>query len=141
MPSDRRHHTSTLILRVIYAVPEATTLLLVTIPEVIGTMPKRHRHASVVSLRPAGVCRGIRHSVLRLFVCVRDVHYKCDITLRFDLFRLVRRVSVLIARFCVVLRVRRDSPGRGERRLVLLGRTQVFAKLRSSSEVRNVQSS
>jgi hypothetical protein len=76
-----------------------------------------------------------------LCVCARDVHYKCDIILRFDTFRLVRRVHVLIAPFCVVLRVRRDSPGRGERRLVLLDRTQAFAKLRSSSEVRNVQSS
>jgi hypothetical protein len=27
VPSDQRHHTLTLILRVIYAVPEATTLL------------------------------------------------------------------------------------------------------------------
>jgi hypothetical protein len=36
----------------------------------------------------------------RLCVCVRDVHYKCDITLRFATFRLLRRVSVLIARFC-----------------------------------------
>jgi hypothetical protein len=53
-------------------------------------------------------------------VRVRDVHYKCDITLRFATFRLLRRVSVLIARFSVVLRVRRDSHGRGERRLVLL---------------------
>jgi hypothetical protein len=40
MPSDRLRHTSTLILRVIYAVSGATTLLRVTIPEVNVTMPK-----------------------------------------------------------------------------------------------------
>jgi hypothetical protein len=40
MPSDRLRRTSTLILRVIYAVSGATTLLRVTIPEVNGTMPK-----------------------------------------------------------------------------------------------------
>jgi hypothetical protein len=35
--------------------------------------------------------------------------------------------DVLIARFYVVLRVRRDSPSRGERRLVLRRRTETFA--------------